>query len=1181
MRFKLRKLLMFASKQLIYVCAWQLLSMPLLLAETSSGQSIEKVNISIDIRRAELKRVFSAIEEQTNYVFVYNTEVRNTRARFTFQSENISVAKLLRQVADNSGLQFKQINDNILVSRAPVRTPGTVEEKAAVPERVITGTILEDETGTPLPGVNVLVKGTTMGTTTDMDGNFTLTVPDDAILQISFIGFVTTEVPVLDQQNITIRLASDTQALDEVVVVGYGTQKKVNTTGAVTQIDGDMLDNRPVPNLSQGLTGLVPNLNIVLQDGKPTQSPSYNVRGLTSIGQGGSALILIDGVEGDPSLLNPRDIASVTVLKDASSAAVYGARAAFGVVLITTKKPEHGQIRIDYSANYSLKTPTMQPDLVTNGYQWATLFNDAYSAWNDYSQTPQNVNKTLTFSQDYLTALAEHDADPSLPKTEVDDDGNYVYYHNTDWYHYLYKNYLSSMEHNVTVSGADDKSSFLVTGRYYSQDGLFRYNTDNYKMYNLRARGNIQVTRWLELDNNMQFSNMTYHNPLNVGEGGGIWRNLADEGHPMAPMFNPDGTLSYSAAYTVGDFWYGKNGIDTTAWVLKNTTSFSARMLKDKLNLRGNFTFQKTDNNSVTKEVPVPYSAAEGVTAYVGSGTNSLTNGSGNIDYMATNLYAEYEDTFKDKHFFKVLLGMNYEVSTEKDLSLERNGLITEDADDISLALGESITTSGGYERWRIQGNFFRLNYIYNDRYLFEVNGRYDGSSKFPANERYAFFPSASAGWRISNESFWHVSDQAISNLKLRASYGSLGNGNISAYTFDETFSVSQSGRLLGGSQPQYTSAPTVLPDNLTWETATTADIGIDLNALANRLTFNGDFYSRKTTDMYTQGATLPAVFGADEPKGNYADLRTVGWEIVLGWNDQVNVASKPFQYNVRLTLADNQSKILRYNNETKLLSDYYKGQTYGDVWGYVTDRFFTDEDISSGDYADQSDIKASTSGSLLAGDIKFKDLNGDGVIDDGDATVSSHGDKKIIGNTTPRYTYGVMLGAGWNNFFFSAFFQGVGKQDWWPGTDAGMFWGKYNRPYNDVTKQQVKQMWSEENPNTYFPRLRGYTAQNSARELGVQQTRYLQNVAYIRLKNIQIGYNLPHMLAEKIKAKSARLYVSCENLWSWSPLYRHSQGLDVGGINGSDHVLTSGNSGNGNNYPMLKSATLGLNLTF
>lgn len=1057
--------------------------------------------------------------------------------------------------------------------------------------QTISGTV-NDRDNLSIPGVNVTVKGTKLQTRTDANGKYTIQgIDSKAVLVFSYIGFATQEVAVGNKTTINVKLEADSKTLNEIVVVGYGVQKKANLTGAVDQVTSETLQNRPIPNLSQGLQGVMPNLNIKMMDGKPTQSPSYNIRGTTSIGQGGSALVLIDGFEGDPSLLNPNDIETVSMLKDAASAAIYGARGVFGVILITTKKSAKGRTNVTFSSNYAIKSPLQTPDFVTDGYTWAKMFSEAFV--NGDGAFPQNANKTQKFSQAYLDEFKRR-AESGQPYNEVEVNpttGEYTYYGNTDWYGQLYKKNTAASENNISISGSGDKTSFLVSGRFLTQDGLFRYNTDDYDMKNMRAKGSVQVFPWLSIENNADFSVMNYHNPINVGEGGGIWRNIADEGHPTVPMFNPDGSLTFTAAYTVGDLYYGKNGIDTKKQVFRNITGFRSNFFNNKFRLNGDFTFRNTDNNIDQKRVQVPYSTTQGKIAYVGTTTNDLLFDRRETQYLATNIYGEFENTFKDDHYVKFMAGYNYEQSTYKKLSTQRNGIIFEDATDLNLVLGQAITTGGGYEKWALLGGFSRLNYVFKDRYLVEVNARYDGSSKFPSNQRYGFFPSVSAGWRINQEPFWKISPKILSDIKLRASYGSLGNGNISSYAYQELFNITQSEILLNGVRPQTTSQPAVLPDGITWETSTTTNLGLDLSMFSNRLTFAGDAYLRKTTDMFTVGLTAPAIFGNDVPKGNYADMETKGWELSLTWNDKIG-DDKPFRYNLRFTLADNKSKITRFNNPTKLLTnvgangtgtDYYEGMVLGEIWGYETEGFFIDQaDIDA--HAKQSpQMRASPTNIWYPGDIKLKDLNGDGFINVGSNTVADPGDRKIIGNSAPRYTYGVSLGADWNNFFFSTFFQGVAKQDWYPSTETEMFWGQYNRPYNNIPTFHVGNMWTPENTDAYFPRTMSRAASsNTNRELGVAQTKYMQNVAYLRMKNLQVGYNLPVRLISQIGARNARVFFSGENLFTYSPLYKIVKTIDVENAVPSDQDLNEkSRNGDGYNYPLLKSVSLGLNIGF
>jgi TonB-linked SusC/RagA family outer membrane protein len=1063
----------------------------------------------------------------------------------------------------------------------------------------VTGTV-RDEAGAGLPAVTITAinesnNALQKSTVTNDKGVFSFSqlIPGAKYrFTVSHVGYQQQEIRnynVKAGENTAVvisMVAGAKAALEEVIVVGYGTQKRANATGAVDQISSKNLENRAMPNLTQGLQGEIPNLNLKMGDGKPTQSPSYNIRGTTSIGQGGSALILIDGFEGDPSLINPNDVETVTVLKDAASAAIYGARGVFGVVLITTKKGVKGRTSVTYSSNYAVKSPVTRPNFVTDGYTWAKMFSEAFV--NGDGSFPQNVNKTQKFSQAYLDEFKRR-KESGQPYNEIEVDpttGEYTYYGSTDYYGALYKNNLGAFENNISVSGGGEKATFLISGRLLKQDGLFRYNTDDYSTKNIRARGSIEVFPWLTVENNTDYSTVNYHNPLNVGEGSGIWRNIADEGHPTMPLTNPDGSLTFSSVYTVGDFMYGKNGFDTRREVLRNITGLRSRFFNNKFRVNVDFTFRNTENDRSQKRVQVPYSNFKGVTSYVGTTTNDLATDNRTTRYWATNIYTEYENHFGDNHYLKAMVGYNYEQSTFNRVAVQRNGLIFENANDLNLALGTNTTTGGGYEQWAILGGFSRLNYAFKDRYLVEVNGRYDGSSKFPSNQQYGFFPSVSAGWRINKESFWNVSTKAISDLKLRASYGSLGNGNIASYAFQEVFNISQSGVILNGARPQTTRNPAVVPAGLTWETSTTSNIGLDMGMLSGRLSFSGDAYIRKTTDMFTTGLTPPAVFGAGTPKGNYADLTTRGWEASLTWNDKLGNSKKPFRYNVRLTLADNKSTIDRYFNPTKLLSDYYEGQTLGEIWGYETEGFFTDAaDIAS--HAKQSpQMRASPSNIWYPGDIKLRDLNKDGLINVGENRVDAPGDRKIIGNSSPRYSYGVNLGADWNNISFSVFFQGIGKQQWYPSTEAEMFWGQYNRPYNNIPMFQLGNMWTPENTDAYFPRTMSRAASsNTARELGVAQTRYLQNVAYLRMKNIQIGYNLPAEWISRIGARSLRVYFSGENLFTYSPMYKIVKNtIDVENAVAADRDINTdpnSNPGDGYNYPLLKSFSFGINLTF
>lgn len=1039
----------------------------------------------------------------------------------------------------------------------------------------ITGTVINQD-GQSISGATVSIVGKNMITTTDDRGNFSLEEINEAVvLRISFVGYTTKEVKVEARaSNLKVTLESD-NTLEEVIVVGYGTQKKANLTGAVDQVGSEVFEGRVMANASQMLQGAVPNLNILPADGKPTRSPSFNIRGTTSIGQGGSALILIDGIEGDPSTLNPNDIESVSVLKDASSAAIYGSRGTFGVVLITTKKAKKDQSSIAYSGSVSLQNPVTLPDFVTDGYQYSERFYEAYNAWNNYSSVPSKLNKTQIFTLDWLEQFRLRKEQGNTEEVTVNPNGEYVYYGNEDYYGELIKDKTFVQDHNVSISGNNKKLDYYLSGRVFDNNGLYRHNSDTYTSYNTRAKAGLQVTDWLKVSNNIDYSFIKYRDPSTGGEGGNIWRNIADEGHPSSPIYNPDGSLSYSAAYTVGDFIYGKNGTNSENIDLRNTTSFETNFFNNKFRIKGDLTFRNRDFSSTRVRIPVPYSVKEGEIRRLETSMNdNIYDVSQKYKNLFTNIYAEYEDTFGKDHYFKGLLGYNYEQQQYESTYITKNGLLTENTENLNLALGESVTATAGYNKYRLAGVFFRMNYIYKDRYLLEVNGRYDGSSKFPNNEQWAFFPSVSAGWRISQESFWDVNPSIISDLKVRGSYGSLGNGNISPYAFLNQYGISTSGRVLNGAKNPYTSVPAVIPNNLTWETARTANFGLDLSLLNNKLSLVADFYSRQTLNMYTTGQQLPDVFGASSPKGNFADMTTKGFELSVNYKDQFQIADKPFNWSVRATVADYRSTIDKYNNETGNLDDYYAGQRVGEIWGYQTQGLFQSQaEIDAA--PKQTLIKSSNSGIVYPGDIRFADLDHSGVIDYGTNTLDNHGDKTIIGNKDPRYIYSFNLNFDYQNFYLSSFFQGVGQQQWYPSNES-IFWGQYNRPYNNLPAWHVDNYWTEENTDGYLPRYAGYNT--SLKQ--TTQSRYLQNVAYLRLKNIQIGYNFPKSVTTKMKVQGLRIGLSGENLFTWSPLYKHTKDIDVGNIYGSDPDIGTG-SGDGFNYPIMKSVSFNLSINF
>lgn len=1172
MKKKLLQSIWDTSKYLMLVLMLNNCLSGMAIANNIQAQHLNETQISIQSRKTSVLAFFHLVEKQTTFRFHFNPEAVENKA--IALSGNSDLETLLYEVAAQAKLGFKQVNESIAVKPTLKKSQKMVEVKIN-----LSGRVLDAETHEPITGASVYISETSQGAMADLDGNWFMEIDESLLgkeIKASALGYDSKVLPIV-RENIVFTL--NPQELEEVVIVGYGTQKKINLTGAVSQIGSEAIENRPSPNLTRMLQGALPNLNIKMVDGSPTRSASFNIRGATSIGAGGDALVLIDGVEGDPNLVNPNDVESVTVLKDASSAAVYGSRAAFGVVLITTKNPVKGHSGVDVKISHSVNQRTVVPNLVTNGYEWAKNFDEAFTGWYDYKTHPISVNSIFPFSLEYLEELKNHNDNPNLPETVFNEELNrYEYFGSTDWFDYLHKDKMPATEASISASGATDKASYYISGLYYHQDGIFRYSSDRFDKYNLRAKGEVKLTDWLTIQNNFDLSTYKYEYPLLANGDAGIWRYLAVQGFPMAVMQNPDGTFTQSGSYIGASYVDGSSKSDQSKFFVRNTPTLTATPFGDLLTFKANFTFSKTFNKDSRFNNFVNYSTAPGQTARFGQSLlRELTDEN---TYWGSNITTELKKSFNEVHDFSLLLGYNVESNRAANLNAQRDGLLVETKPDFNLMDGLNYTISGGGSEWKYMGAFYRLNYRFNEKYLLEFNGRYDGSSKFPSDQRFGFFPSVSAGWNLSEEGFMSTTKSWLDNLKIRSSYGTLGNGNVAPYRYMETMTVAKTSVILDGIQKGYTYLPGAIPSGLTWEKATTFDIGLDASMYSGKFTLSFDWYNRLTTDMFTYGEPLPNVFGATVPYGNFADLSTKGWEYTMAWRNEFSLASKPFSYSVSGSVWDSKAKITKFNNPNKLISStYYEGSSIGEIWGYETMGLFTSaEDVAS--HADQSYIINSNNRQWLPGDLKFADLNNDGVINQGTNSVDDPGDRRIIGNNAPRYQFGFTLSGDWNGFGLSAFFQGIGKRDWYFAPEADLFYGPYNRPYGFQPEIMMNDIWSEENPEAYFPRFRGYTALSTTRSLGAPQTRFLQDASYLRLKNVTLDYTIPTQLISKVGLKKAMVYVSGQNILTFSGLYKHTDNFDPEIIESPTGGMTNSH-GQGDAYPMLKTYTVGLNLSF
>ena len=1050
----------------------------------------------------------------------------------------------------------------------------------------VTGKVT-DSNGEALMGAGVIVSGTRNGTMTDIDGNFSLAVDKLPVnLEVSFIG-CKTETHTADGNPKLIVLQSD-NILDEVMVVGYGVQKKVNLTGAVSQITSEDMVDRPINKMTQALQGQIPNLNISFSSGKPGTSGTLNIRGTTSI-NGGSPLVLIDGIPGDLDRVNISDVESISVLKDASASAVYGARAAFGVILVTTKNASEGSVNVNYQCNFGWSTHATSTDFITTGYDNARINDTAFynnKGTHLFTYTDSQWNELYIRRNDKV----ENPDRPWVTVENVNGRDRYAYYANFDWFNYLYSKARPRMNHDISISGKANKVSYLLSGSYSDETGIFRIAPDKERRYTVMSKIGVDLTKWLSISNTTRYFQSSYawtgfnqsYTPSGadtIGSNDAQFYSPYYHYHAQYVPFNPDGTLtgnSEKSNYTMGFGMHaiqenGKSKGKENRSEFQNTVQATFHII-DGLNLIANYTYKQENFNRYYRSVPVQYSLYVGEMAnwnWDALSRNQLTERTSRTNSHIVNVYANFDRNF-GKHHVGVMAGYNQENVYYKSLLSWNTALLSDSLNDMSLATGTASVVGNQWE-YALMGVFGRLNYDYAGRYLVELSGRYDGSSRFPKNSRFAFFPSLSVGYRISEEPFMKGAKKYLDNLKIRYSYGSLGNQDVSYYAYIPSMSVGNSGWLnSSGNVEKQTQAPSPVADNLTWEVATSHNIGLDIDMFGNRLNFCADLYQRETTGMLTTGAQLPNVFGAAEPKENAADLRTRGFELSLGWRDSFRIGSHNFSYSVKGILSDYQAEITRFDNPTGLLSQYRVGQKIGEIWGYKYDGFFmTDEEAA--EYTSRINVTSVMQRSVpgyYAGDIKILDLDGNKVINAGANTVDNPGDRCLLGNSTPRYSYGLTLSASYFGFDIYVFFQGIGKRDWYPGGEAEMFWGPYSRPYASFIPSDFEsKVWTPDNTNAYFPRLQGYLALGG--EMTQVNSMYLQNAAYCKLRNLTIGYTVDPKLTRRIGISNIRVFVSGENICTWSA-------LDTKYIDPEETL-----SGDARTYPMSRSWSIGASISF
>jgi len=1035
----------------------------------------------------------------------------------------------------------------------------------ALAQNAISGKVT-DSAGATLPGVSVIVKGTTEGIITSSDGRFSLSnVSGSATLVFSFVGMKTQEVKVGSQSSINIVLEEETIGLDEVVAVGYGTQKKANLTGSVSMVTSAKLENRPITSIGQGLQGVIPNLNITLRNGDPTTSADFNIRGFTSI-NGGNPLILVDGVPMDLERINPSDIASINVLKDASAAAVYGARAAFGVILVETKKGKVGKVTVQLDTEQSLAKPIFLMDVVKD----PSVFVNAWNAAG-LRDSPQPV-----YDADYVSGTKAWVDNPTDANAWKVYNGTLRYYGYNDYQHKLITDFAPQQKYDMTVSGASEKATYYVSFGFLNKDGYLRESekNENFKRYNVLMKADFKVNDWLSLDDKIVFNSQVSNKPhfynwdVNINSSA-RQSPIARIEFPDLPYYITPGDHDTYAPYIgkgfggTNFFPYLKNGGRETfttndSWFTQGITLTPVKGLK----IRGDFSYNSyhRDYQDVASKVEIVSEnlLSTPMITYGFSGDDFINNQSNYNQYYVFNTYAEYTlDKYKN-HYLKAMIGFNQEWGRYTFIRAQAKSLITPLITDLNATTGLQ-QTFGGKSHVSLRGMFYRLNYTYKDKYLFEANGRYDGTSRFPTNDRFGFFPSVSVGWRVSNENFMAGTKNWLSNLKLRASYGELGNQSIVDsnnnqvyYPYIPTMGSGQAPYMMGSGQIPFVSPAGLVSPSLTWESVTTKNLGLDFTVLNQRLDVSADIYTRDTKNMLMK-VTYPDILGVSAPDANAADLRTKGWELSVNWHDKIG---QDFGYGLTLALADNQSKITKYNNPTGAIGQYYVGQELGEIWGYETVGIFQTIEAVNG-AANQSALGSN----WRAGDIQYADLNNDGKITPGKNTLSDPGDRKIIGNSSIRYSFGINPEFNYKNWSLNVFFQGLFR-DYLPSNDNWNAFYPYNAGY--IENYYLTETWTPENPDAYF--AAAHISTNTKKNI-MPQSRYVQNAAYVRLKNLTLNYNLPTQFINKAGISHAQIYFSGMNLWEFTKMHKP---LDPENV----YTLTQ-------EYYLQRIFTLGLKITF
>jgi len=1132
----------------------------------------QTARISLAMHDVKIEEVLDKIEEQSEFYFLYNQKLVDLNKKVSIIVSDETINEVLSDLFVDKKIDFAVYDRQIILS--PTGMLGVPEPGISQQTITIKGTVTDAE-GDPLPGVSIKIKGTSQGTATDSNGAYTLSVADEnATLVFSYIGYFSQETVVGSRRSINITLLDDTRTLEEVVVIGYGTVKKANLTGAVGFIDNKQLENRAVLSLTQALQGKVSGLTVSSSNGGPGSEQKLNLRGYTGLGTMGEPLIVIDGVQAPNnalSYLEMNDVENISFLKDAASSAIYGSSAPYGVVLVTTKKGKVGKPVINYNNNFGFSRPINIPHY-RNTNEFAEMYNWAKA----------NGGQDPVYTAAVVERIRQYNAGIITTETIPTDDGTdwqnfWAANGNNDWFEIFLNKTSFSQRHNVSASGASENTNYYIGLGYTQQDGLLTVGREDDKRYNARINISTNLTKWLTFGARTSFSRQMVDIPaeygfINVGVNDNSLTNYAygiinsmGNSAPTWVHINPLGGYSeYGPSLAVSEG--GRRKFNTDNFSI--TGEFIIKPLPG-WDITGSFTYDNRNidafNHNKTLYVTRPNGS---VTASSRTVPNSMWRQYEKYQNYTINAFTSYEKSL-GSHYFKGMVGFSQVLNTWQMLRGSNNYLLDDQTPMLSLTYGTATVANDNAWEFASRGAFGRIQYNFQEKYLLEINGRYDGTSKYMKDYRMKFYPGASAAWVVSKEAFWEPLTSYLNVFKLRASYASLGDQNASGlYDFypalRSTLSTNTNWIFSGSTQENFFRQPASLVNpSLTWITMNTLGFAVDLAAFQNRLEFSFDWFRRRMKDYLGPSQAFPAMLGVEAPRENNTDLETKGFELTLGWKDRIN----DFGYGLTFNLSDFKGEIIKYPDVVKMITGNYTGKKQGEIWGFETIGLINnDVDLE----------KARNSQSLLAanwqyGDVLYRSFSADGKLTRGESTVDNPGDQRIIGNRTPRYQYGFTLSLDWKGFDAQVFIQGVGKRDvlfdkwntfFWGITD----WGEWQTCYFTV-----HDFWSPENTNGYLPRPYFNTDKNLQ-----NQTRYLQNGAYLRLKNIQLGYTIPKSLTSKIYFSNARLFVNVENIATFS----HMSKIIDPELAGMDAILYDG-MGGVKRYPLRRTVSLGFNVTF